>query len=583
MRNLSKKLLLIGLGFSISFGANTMNAQDTPATFITDGRTQNFKIQSEVTESDFDNFYNNYVSIMSKAYRESALAYFNASIASNEENWNKAAEADKILNKYLSDKAMFEQIKAFKSSKNIKDPIKLRQIEVLYNEFAPKQIETKLLDQLTEMGTQIENKYSSFRTEVNGKKLSDNEVEEVLKQSTDSKELENTWKAQKAIGRKVAEDIIALVKKRNELAKNLGFENYHTMSLTFSEQDPAEIERLFDELDNLTADAFKKEKSKVDAFLAKRLGIDPSELMPWHYQNRFFQEAPQITNVDLDKYYKNVDIVKTTEQYYKSIGLPIDDMVAKSDLFEKPNKNQHAYCINIDRDALDIRVLCNVKPNANWMGTMLHEYGHALYEKHYAKDLPWNLKTPAHTFTTEAIAMIFGRFSNNPQWMQDVLKVPEKEAKAIAEEVNSTLRLQQLVFSRWSQVMYRFEKELYANPDQDLNSLWWSLVEKYQGLKKPEGRNEPDWATKIHIATSPCYYHNYHLGELLASQLYFTIAKKLGHEGTETLSFNNQKEVGKYLIENVFSVGAKYRWQEMIKRATDEPLTAKYYALQFVK
>ena len=37
-------------------------------------------------------------------------------------------------------------------------------------------------------------------------------------------------------------------------------------------------------------------------------------------------------------------------------------------------------------------------------------------------------------------------------------------------------------------------------------------------LKKPEGRNMPDWATKIHVALYPCYYHNYLLGELLASQ-----------------------------------------------------------------
>jgi len=132
--------------------------------------------------------------------------------------------------------------------------------------------------------------------------------------------------------------------------------------------------------------------------------------------------------------------------------------------------------------------------------------------------------------------------------------------------------------------MYRFEKALYANPDQDLNNLWWDLVEKYQMLRRPEGREEyADWATKIHIATSPCYYHNYHLGELFASQLYFTIAKRIGKDGSQQLSFANNKEVGKYLIDNVFSIGARYRWEEMVKRSTGEPLTAKYYAMQFVK
>ena len=53
-----------------------------------------------------------------------------------------------------------------------------------------------------------------------------------------------------------------------------------------------------------------------------------------------------------------------------------------------------------------------------------------------------------------------------------------------------------LVFSRYCQVMFRFEKSMYENPDQDLNKLWWDLVEKYQEIKRPEGRNEPDFASK---------------------------------------------------------------------------------------
>ena len=40
-----------------------------------------------------------------------------------------------------------------------------------------------------------------------------------------------------------------------------------------------------------------------------------------------------------------------------------------------------------------------------------------------------------------------------------------------------------LIFSRWCQVMFRFEKGLYGNPDQDLNRLWWDLVEKYQEIE----------------------------------------------------------------------------------------------------
>ena len=139
--------------------------------------------------------------------------------------------------------------------------------------------------------------------------------------------------------------------------------------------------------------------------------------------------------------------------------------------------------------------------------------------KNIDMNLPYFLRTPAHTFTTEAIAMIFGRLSSNPYWLRDNAGISAKKLNASEQDVKNSLRLEQLVFSRWCQVMFRFEKSMYANPDQDLNKLWWDLAEKYQLLKKPEGRNNADWASKIHIALYPCYYHNYQLGELLASQL----------------------------------------------------------------
>jgi peptidyl-dipeptidase A len=131
--------------------------------------------------------------------------------------------------------------------------------------------------------------------------------------------------------------------------------------------------------------------------------------------------------------------------------------------------------------------------------------------------------------------------------------------------------------------MYRFEKEMYANPDQDLNTLWWCLVEKYQGLKKPKGRDKPDWATKVHIALYPCYYHNYQLGELLASQMHYYILENLYESNhISNQSYIGNKEIGKWMTDKIFAPGMKYNWNQMIQNATGEKLTPKYYAKQFV-
>ena len=58
-----------------------------------------------------------------------------------------------------------------------------------------------------------------------------------------------------------------------------------------------------------------------------------------------------------------------------------------------------------------MRILTNIRPNDYWMDTVLHELGHAVYSKYLGADLPYLLRTDAHTLTTEAIAMMFGRLT----------------------------------------------------------------------------------------------------------------------------------------------------------------------------
>jgi len=131
--------------------------------------------------------------------------------------------------------------------------------------------------------------------------------------------------------------------------------------------------------------------------------------------------------------------------------------------------------------------------------------------------------------------------------------------------------------------MYDFEKRLYADPHQDLNSLWWRLVGKYQLLSKPEPGANPDWAAKIHFSAAPCYYHNYLLGELLASQFDSYIRHNiLSCNDRDGVNLVGCKEVGGFFQEFVFKAGKYYHWRRMIERATGQSITAEYFVSQFI-
>lgn len=510
-------------------------------------------------------------------------AFFDASVTGEEEHFKRFEALELEYSALLSDKPSFEYLAQAEKENAIEDPLLSRQAHLLYLMHLSHQLPPELQQQILSLEISIEKKFTLFRARARNQQLTDNQVEHILETSSDNAYVKQVWEASKDIGTQVAPEVLKLVKLRNQAAQLLGFDNYHQMSLILDEQDPDALTTLFDELDELTRDAFLEEKKDIDAFLAAKFELQPQDLRPWHYQDRFFQEAPAIHHVALDHHFEGKNLEDLTQQYFSSIGIDISPILNRSDLYEKPGKNQHAYCINIDRRE-DIRVLCNLRPNHKWMNTMLHEFGHAAYERYYREDLPYLLREPAHTFTTEAVAMFFGRLAGNPTWLQAMNLISPQQASELSVALNKKQRTAQLVFSRWVQVMFRFEQSLYDNPDQDLNALWWKLASRYQGLTPPEELKAAYWASKIHVATAPCYYHNYLLGELLASQFHHTLLQSDPKEAAQPSfpSFHDNAAVGTFFRKKVFAPGASLPWHLMIQQATGEPLDPSYYAKQFV-
>jgi peptidyl-dipeptidase A len=515
--------------------------------------------------------------------KEANLAWWDAATSGKPEDYDRVSELTLKIRRLYSDPQEFALLRDMKESGQIKKAILTRQLNVLHNAYLGNQIEPQLLKEIVDLSTEIEKNFSTFRGTIEGERVTDNEIKEILKTQANSGKRKQAWLAGKQVGAEVAGDLIRLVKLRNQAAEKLGFENYHTMSLTIGEQDVKELDKIFGELHELTNGPFALLKADLDEKLAANCSIEASELMPWHYHDPFFQDTPMVYELDLDAYYKDKSIKELAAKFFAGIGLDVESVLARSDLYEREGKNPHAFCTDIDKEG-DVRILCNIKDNEAWMETTLHELGHAVYDKYHDRNVPYLLREPAHAFTTEAIAMFFGRLSRNPAWMQQMLNLSDRQRREIEKVGGKYAQLKQLIFARWAMVMYNFEKQLYANPDQDLNSLWWQMVEKYQSVKKPEGRDEPDWAAKIHFTAAPCYYHNYMMGELLASQLHHHIVHRIMKlDSDENVSYVGQRKAGEFLAKNVFAAGDVYHWNEMIRRATGERLTPKYFVTQFVK
>ncbi|GAB4453742.1 MAG: hypothetical protein OHK0029_07100 [Armatimonadaceae bacterium] len=523
--------------------------------------------------SEFALFLQRHRDTVEPMERELSEAWWQANIHSVPENEARAAEAQKALSKVYAHRENYAYLATLDTDGLSHDDA--RQHRLLLNAFTGNQMEDAVIEELVDTERRVESQYNNYRPVLRGNPATDNAIRDILRTSDDVELRREAWEASKEIGREVEADVRHMVELRNREARRLGFPNYYAMALALQEQDMDELFALLDDLQTQIEPAWTVYKERLDADLAARFQTTPEALRPWHYSDPFFQEAPP-GEVDLDKFYEGKDLEALTRAFFDNIGLDIREILERSDLYERDGKSQHAFCLHVGRFE-DVRVLCNCTSSERWMGTMLHEFGHAVYDQYLGDDLPYFLREPSHTLTTEAIAMLFGRLSRNAAFLQRYVGVDAGEADTVARSADAEAAAQLLILARWVLVMAHFERALYENPDRNLNALWWELVQRYQGVTPPEGRDAPDWAAKLHLALAPVYYHNYLLGEMMASQLLEHIrARVLPHGGADE-ELVASPELGQYLQEKIFAPGARLPWNDLIADATGEPLKPHYF------
>jgi peptidyl-dipeptidase A len=484
------------------------------------------------------------------------LAYWDSQVEATPDNDRRRAEAELELRRYKGDPEALRAVQRALDD-DLHEPKLKRQLEVLRLTLTANQMDEPRRAELVELSSAVEGDFTTFRAEADGRRLSENDIIDILRTSDDDADRRSAWEASKQIGPVVAERVRELARLRNSVARDLGYADHYAMALALQELDEGWLFATLGELERLTERPFKAYKRALDDALRRRFGID--EVMPWHYSDPFFQMVPMDGRVDLGPVLSGIDLVEATKQTFAALGIDISGALAKSDLYPREGKSQHAFCLDIDRSGEDVRILANIVPGEYWAEVILHESGHAAYDLSIDHRVPYLLHRPAHTFVTESIALLCGRLIREAEWLARFGGLAGGEARALEQRLQVAAASQLLVFVRWGLVMVHFERALYSDPEADLDALWWELVERFQGVVPPPGRRAPDWATKIHLAVAPVYYHNYILGELVASQLRRALRERFGSLLVPA--------AGAWLRDELFAHGNLVHWDDLLRTA----------------
>ena len=527
---------------------------------------------------------------------ESAFALWNATVSGNEKDYQKLMDIDLEFNKtnqkdsnffnpdrfssitqnVFTNEEDFQLLRKLKYSGLITDTLLVRQLNVLYQAFMGPQIEPERYKQLISNEMKLWQVFSVLKIEIDGKKYGVNKIDSIQKHTNDESVRKRIFEAYQQQGRILAPDIIRMVKDRNEFAANFGYPDYYTLSLESKDQTPQKIKLMIDEIEMNTRDQFFEAKQVIDKLLADRFKIPVSELKPWHYNNDRTAYLPERFTAKMDSLFVDIDPIQKTAKFFEGIGLPIKDVIDNSDLEYRPEKSSLTAMINVDFKN-DIRLISGIQNTHNGMYRMMHLGGHASHYNSIADDIPYLLKTPIPVIY-EGIARYFENLASDYSWLKSELNLNDDNQKEIVVVCQHMQQVEQLFRCRKLLALSEFEQEIYRNPYQDLDSLWYKLNLKYLGVSYPAEKNSGIWAANKFAPSLSCSTHNVLLADVFAAQLQHAIESSVIKQTNGV--YTNNKAVGQYLKDNLYRYGNLLPWEKLIEKATGEPLNSMYFVNQ---
>ncbi len=454
----------------------------------------------------------------------------------------------------LSDQARFQTVEHWFQEKTFSDPYIARQINRIYYRTLICQTDTSMLKRMAGLETFL--------------------FEQVVRALAEPPSPTHPISFSAA----VKDSMIALARCRNAVVRPLGFDNYYHYRTAFMDLDRDSLAVWFHTFDTLTQEPYRRIKTEIDHVLSSRFGLPAKDLRYCHYQSMFLYSAFNLCTPEQVLPYENKNVVNLATGFYESLGLYVRDVFLRGDLRPRQGKARGSHCYDIDARG-ELRLLCNLEPNLKSMSEVLYQGSQALYRKNISPTLPYLLRNVNASIVTEGVGQVFRLLPFNATWMQGMglTYEPTNNPRSRFEAcVNRYSR--QLMLGRMGISTYHFERALYQNPDQNLDSLWRELGERYQDLPVTHTtickNNENDWSTRWHILIYPCQYLHYVLGSAVACQLNLYICDSiLNTSDYWNPNYMSNEEIGEFFKNKIFWEGDAYPWYEILERATGKPFS----------
>ena len=473
-----------------------------------------------------------------------------------------------------------------------------RMLNILKSSFVmPPPLDEELASELSEITTSLEAMYGSGEYCFDDEECYDLEAfESIIDNSRDPKELLRAWEGWHEIGKPMKPMYMRMVDIGNQGSVDLGYEGLS--DLWFSKYDmPAEdflddTDRVWSEVKPLYDALHCHVRAKLNEHYGDEV-ISKTGPLPVHmlgnmwgqsWSNIYdlvYEEKPDSKYIDVtkiinEKSLSEIEMVEYAEDFFISMGFkPLPKTFWERSLFVKPRDRSvvcHASAWNLDPANNDLRIKMCIEKNEEDFITIHHELGHIFYYQAY-NHIPTVFQAGANDGFHEAFGDLL-TLSITPDYLVDIGFISEDDAEEAKQDPIGLLMKQALdgvVIVPWALMLDKWRSGVFDGEidESNLNSSWWSLREKYQGINTSYERSENyfDPGAKYHIpGNTP--YTRYYLASIMQYQFHEALCNLIDYDGyLHECSIYGNKEAGDRIISTM-AMGQSLPWQDAFENLT---------------
>lgn len=409
---------------------------------------------------------------------------------------------------------------------------------------------------IAKMENDLQNKITNFKFSLAKKPITRAQVSNNLRQEKLQSQRHKLWSVTGQLSAATQTDLINLIKLRNAKAKKYHFDNYYSLALSLQAVDEQWLIKTLNFLEETTRPEFQ------DFMTSMKKKYRMKEMGPWDFDFALAKSASLP-----DKYFPSDSVFSIIHQFQRGIGFKVDSLPIKEVIKDIPYSGL-SLAITIPTDS---RFLVNPLAGKNFYSVAFHEYGHSLKAVHTKVDFPvlrgyeWIPGAQCSAYE-EGIADMHGEFTEDPIWLSTYTQATEDDIQHYMEgrKFPALYRMRRLLKD------FFIEYNLYKNPDQDAAALERAMFKKYLLVDIPE-TEQHQFAASIWYCSYPCYYQNYIVAGMIATQLQEAMTNRFGEK-----KFTDPK-VSEWIIHQLYTTGETDEWTDRIKNATGKSLEPGAY------